>query len=90
MQSLNLCDYIEAYIHVKRTIEVPNTGSTVAPKHRNKNVIFKNYAPFIICIREINNTQVDDTHDFAEMPIYSLIEYSDIFFKNIRKFIEIL
>ena len=53
----NFCDYSDAYIHVKGTIEVPNTGKTVAPNNRNKKVIFKSCAPFINCISEINNTR---------------------------------
>ena len=40
--------------------------------------IFKNYAPFINCISEINNTQVDNVKDInIIMPVYNLIEYSD-------------
>ena len=37
---------------------------------RDKCVAFKNCAPFINCISEINNTQVDNAKD-------NLIEYSD-------------
>ena len=71
------------YIHVKRIMTVPNTGTAAAPNNRNKKVIFKNRAPFINCISEINNTQVDDAHDFdAVMPMYNLIEYSDIYSKT--------
>ena len=44
----------------------------------NRNVIFKNYAPFTSFINKINNTQVDDAHDIdLVMTIYNLIEYSD-------------
>ena len=43
----NLCDYTDAYIHVKGTIEVPNTGKAAASSNRNKNVIFKNRGPLI-------------------------------------------
>ena len=32
----NLCDYSDAYIHVKGTIAVPNTGTAAAPDNRNK------------------------------------------------------
>ena len=39
----NLCNYSDAYIHVKWTITVPNTGTAAAPNIRNKNVIFKIY-----------------------------------------------
>ena len=59
----NLCDYSDAYIHAKGTIEVLNTETAAALNNRNKNVIFKNYTPIINCKGEINNTQVDDAHD---------------------------
>ena len=39
---------------------------------------FKNCAPFINCISEINNTQVDNAKDIdIVMPMYNLIKYSD-------------
>ena len=31
-----LCDYSYAYIHVKGTITVPNTGTAAAPNNQNK------------------------------------------------------
>ena len=56
----NLCDYSDTYIHVKATITVPSKSATDAPvNNTNKKVIFKNWALFINCISEINNTQVD-------------------------------
>ena len=71
-----LYDYSHVYIHVNGTKEVPNTGTAAAPNNRNKKVTFKKYAPFIKCISEINNTQVDDAHDIdVAMPTYNLIEY---------------
>ena len=45
---------------------------------RNKGVIFKTCAPFISCISEINNTQVDDAKDLdVVISMYNLIEYSN-------------
>ena len=81
MISSNLCDYSDAYIHVKRTITVPNTSAQGAnPNNGNKKVIFKNRAPFINCISE---TQVDDGHDInVVMPMYNLIENSDTYSKK--------
>ena len=59
-----LCDYSDAYIHVKGTITVLNTaGPGVAVNNTNKKVIFKNCVPFISCISEINNREVDDAQD---------------------------
>ena len=68
----NLCDYSDAYMHVKGTTTVPNIGTATAPINRNKN------APFINCIIEINSVQVDDAHDIdVVMPTHNLLEYSD-------------
>ena len=77
-----LCDYSDAYIHVKGTITVPNTGTAAAPNNGNTKVIFKNCPPFTNCIGEINNTHLDDVHDIdAVMPMYSLTEYKDSYSK---------
>ena len=46
----NLCDYGDAYIHVKGTIRVPNTGAAADPNNRNKKVKLKNCAPVTNCI----------------------------------------
>ena len=52
-----LCDYSDAYILVKGTITVPKTAAAgAAVNNTNKEVIFKNCAPFTNCITEINNT----------------------------------
>ena len=80
----NLCDYSNAYIHVKGTLTVPNTSAQgVAPNNRNEIVIFKHCVPFINCRSEINNIQVDDAHDIdGVMPMYNLIDYSDTYSKT--------
>ena len=47
----NLCDYGDAYIHVKATTTVPNPVRATTPvNNTNKKVIFKNCAPFTTCI----------------------------------------
>ena len=75
MLKSSLCDYNDAYIDVKGTITIPKTGTTAASNNRNKKVIFKNFAPFIDCISEINNTKVDNAKDIdVVMCIYNLIE----------------
>ena len=78
MLKSSLCDCNDAYILVKRTITVNNTAPADADTNNtNKRVIFKNYAPFTICISEINNTQVNNTKDLdIVMQMYDLIEYS--------------
>ena len=43
-----------------------------------KNVMFKNCGPFTDCIREINNTQVDNgKENDIVMPMYNLIEHGN-------------
>ena len=53
------------YIYpLKRTISVKNTAGTgVAANNNEKEVVFKNCAPFGDCISEINNTYVDHAKD---------------------------
>ena len=84
MLKSSLCDYSDAYVHVKGSITVNNTAATpVAANNTNKKIIFKNSAPFTTCISEINNTQVDNAKDIdIVMPMYNLIEYKDNYSKT--------
>ena len=84
MLKSSLCDYSDAYILVKGTIDVNNTAAQgAAANNTNKKVIFKNSAPFTNCISEINNTQIDNAKDIdIVMPMYKLIEYSDNYAKT--------
>ena len=84
MLKSSLCAYSDAYILVKRTITVNNTASANADANNtNKNVIFKNCAPFTNCISETNNGKVDNAKDiYIVMPMYNLIEYSDNYSKT--------
>ena len=84
MLKSSLCDYSDAYIHVRGTITVNNTAAEgVAANNNNKKVIFKNCAPFTNCISQINNTDLDDAkHLDIVMPMYNLIEYSDNYSKT--------
>ena len=78
MLRLDLCDYSNAYILVKWTITIvrPNNAK------RNKEVIFKNNAPFINCISKINGVKIDNAKDVdVVMPMYNLLEYR----KNYKK-----
>ena len=69
-------------ILIKGNISVNNTGTAAAPTNKNKNVIFKNCAPFTNCISKINNTQIDNAEYIdIVMPMYNLIEYSDNYSK---------
>ena len=75
----DLCDYSDAYLVVKGDITLE--GDNDANK-RNKNLAFKNNAPFINCILKINGVKIDNAEnlDFV-MPMYNLLEYS----KNCKK-----
>ena len=60
MLKSSLCDDSDAYILVKGKVTTAEAGADAAARQadeRNKGVIFKNCAPFINCISEINNTQ---------------------------------
>ena len=84
MLKSSLCDYSDAYILVNGNISVNNTAAQgAAANNTNKKVIFKNCAPFTNCIREINNTQIDNAKDIdIVMPMDNLIEYSDNYAKT--------
>ena len=79
-----LCDYSDAYILFKGNITVNNTaGAGAAANNTNKRVIFKNCTPFAECKSETNNTQVDSAKYIDRvMPMYNLIEYSEIYSKT--------
>ena len=82
----NLCDYTDAYIHVKGTITITGAEDAAARQadERDKGVIFKNCAPFTKCISRINNTDIDTAQDIdILMPMYNLIEYSDNYSKSL-------
>ena len=82
----SLCNYSDAYILVKGAITITGTGADKAVRQtdeKNKQVAFKNCAPFINWISEINSIQVDNAkHLVVVMPLYSLIEYSDNYSKT--------
>ena len=84
MLKSSLCDYSDAYILVMGTITVNDTAAADADANNtNKNITFKNCAPFTNCMSGINNTQVDDAKDIdILMPMYNLIEYSDNYSKT--------
>ena len=92
MLKSNLCDYEDAYILVKKTINITgNAGAELNPNvprtaaqilaarqadERDNGVIFKNCASFTKCISRINNTDID-----IIMPMHNLIEHSDNYAK---------
>ena len=86
MLKSSLCDYSGAYILVKGTITINGRGADAAARQadeRDKGVSFKNCAPFINWISEINNTQIDNAKGIdIVMAMYNLIEYSDNYTKT--------
>ena len=82
----NLCDYSDAYILVKGTITVTapgaNNGANNIRDKKNRPLILKNNAPFVLCITRINGKLIEDADDLdIVMSMYNLLEYS----KNYRK-----
>ena len=82
----SLCDYVYAYILVKGTITIAGAEDAAAAKRvdeRNKGVIFKDCAPFIKCISQINDIEIDNVQDIdIVIPMYNLIEYSNNYSKT--------
>ena len=82
----NLCDYADAYMLAKGTIKITGTRDNDAAKRldeRNKDIIFKNCAPFTKSISRINNTDIDNAQDIdIVMPMYNLIEYINNYSKT--------
>ena len=74
------CGFSDPYIVAEGDITLE--GDDDANK-RNKNLAFKNNAPFINCISQINSVKIDNAEDLdvVIMPMYNLLEYS----KNYRK-----
>ena len=84
MLKSSLCNYSGAYIFVKVTISIaPVPPAAQNPNNDDKEVVFKNCAPFTDCISEINNTQIDNAKDIdVVMPMYDLIECSNNYSKT--------
>ena len=89
MLKLRLCNYSDAYIHNKGAIKTTSEGAdapAIKVYERNKQIIFKSCRPFTHCIREINNTQVDNTKNLdVAMPIYNLSKCSNNYSKTSRR-----
>ena len=74
----DLCNFSDAYIVVKGTINVTDPNDT----NYDKKLAHKNNAPFTSFISKINNTLIDNPEDLdIVMPTYNLLEY----IKNYRK-----
>ena len=71
----DFCDYSDAYIVVKETIDFLALAANENDK-AEKNVAFKNNAPFTSCISKINSTLIDNEAFDIVMLMYNLLEYS--------------
>ena len=71
-----MCDYSDTYLVVKGTIDFLADAANKNDK-AEKNVAFKNNAPFISCIPKVNSTLIENTEDLdIVMSMYNLLEYS--------------
>ena len=71
-----MCDYSDTYLIVKGTTDFLADAANKNDK-AEKNVAFKNNAPFISCISKINSTLIENTEDLdIVMSMYNLLEYS--------------
>ena len=71
----DLCDYSDAYIVVKGTID----AAAAANKNDEAQNIdaFKNNASFKSCLSKINSTLIENAEDLdIGMPMYILLDYS--------------
>ena len=76
-----VCDFSDPYIAVKGDIIVANPDDA----KRHKSVAFKNHAPFINCISEVNGVQINNAEDLdVVMPMYNMFEYSKNYKKTTR------
>ena len=71
----DFCDYSDAYIVVKETIDFLALVANENDK-AEKNVAFKNNAPFRSCISKINSTLIGNADFDIVMSMYNLLEYS--------------
>ena len=72
-------DYCNAYTLVKESKSVADAGAS----NEDKQLIFKNCAPFTDCISELKNTRIDNVKNIdLVIPMFNLIEYSDNYFKS--------
>ena len=59
-----------------------NVGANSISDKRNRKIILKNNAPFVLCITRISGELIEDADDLdVAVPMYNLLEYS----KNYRK-----
>ena len=79
MSRSDLCDYSDAYIVVKWTIAILAAAANENDKAQ-KNVAFKNNAPFRSRISKINGTLIDNIEDLDIMLL--IYNQSELFYIN--------
>ena len=82
----DLCDQSDVFIVVKRVIDLSAAAANENDK-AEKDVAFKNNAPFRSCISKINNPLIDNAEDpDIVMSMYNLLEYTDSYLMTSRRF----
>ena len=84
----SFCYHNDAYVFIKGNITVNNNARAGAAAYNiGKKVIFKNCAQFTGCIGKINNEQIDNAECIdIVMPMYNLIEYSEVYGNIVKKY----
>ena len=73
MPRSDLCDFSDAYIAVKGTINVTRPNNNAY----DEKLALENNAPFVSWTSKINNTLIDNAEDLdVVMPMYNLLEHS--------------
>ena len=79
----SLCDYSDAYILVIGTITIADAATVGG---NSIQVVFKCCTQFTNCMREINNTQINNVKNIdVVMEMYNLLEFNNIFLKTSQR-----
>ena len=79
MLKSDLCEYSDVYILISGTITITANEENNRTDGRNREVIFRNYAPFVECtINLLNHAK----HLYILMPMFSLIEHTFVFIRK--------
>ena len=86
MLNTNLCHFSDVYILVRGKVTAVGqgvNGTAIAADRNDKEVVFKNCAPFTSCISKINNAEADNAEDLdIVMPMFNSLEYRKIMQKH--------
>ena len=77
----DLCDYSDAYIVVKDLLAAAANENHKA----EKNVAFKNNAPFRSCISKISSTLIDNTKEYRIVSSHRIVKaFQDLLLKILQ------